>query len=67
VAHLFRFAFVISLRSAGPSSGLRSSKAHRRSSDTLQEGVSGWIMGLCESGQTSCMHHNYRTLRRHVR
>lgn len=35
VAHLFRFTFDISLRNAGPSSGFRSSNAHKRSSETL--------------------------------
>ena len=33
--YLFRLAFVISLRRAGPSSGLSSSNAHKRSSETL--------------------------------
>jgi hypothetical protein len=33
---LFRFALVISFLNAGPSSGFSSSKAHRRSSDTLK-------------------------------
>ena len=37
VAHLFLFAFVISFRNAGPSSGLSSSNAQSKSSDTLEE------------------------------
>ena len=35
IKYLFRLTFDISLRSAGPSSGFKSSNAHKRSSETL--------------------------------
>ena len=58
---LFRFAFVISFRKAGPSRGFKSSKAHKSSSETLREKSARlYIRGISE--QTSCMRHNYRTL-----
>jgi hypothetical protein len=63
IMHLFRFAFVISLRNAAPSKGLSSSKAQSRSSETL-----GKVQQLDESvianlgGLTSCTPHNYQIL-----
>ena len=46
--HLFRLAFVISFRRAAPSRGLRSSNAHSKSSDTLQEDMSDPAYGGVE-------------------
>ena len=66
--YLFLFAFVISFRNAGPSKGLRSSKAHSNSSETLYKGsTEGFIMQVKKARQTSCMLHSCRILADQVR
>lgn len=62
ITYLFRFAFVISFRKAGPSKGLSSSNAHNSSSDTLFMGVSNVVNLNVVDDQTSCTRRNCRIL-----
>ena len=61
--HLFRLAFVISFRRAGPSNGFSNSNAQSNSSDTLLLGCEKHRK-IIEDGKvrTSCMPRSYRTL-----
>lgn len=63
MTHLLRLTLDISLRSAGASKGLSNSKAQSKSSETLRE-VSFPRNEKMPSSVTSCMHHNYRILKK---
>lgn len=64
VSYLFRLAFVISFRNAGPSSGFSNSKAHNRSSETLEGNVSDAQPRTKAGLLTSCKLRNCQILNR---